>query len=81
MKDDDFILRCRKLYWADSEFVDRVINKPIRIRELSEADITFLIKELDRRLCQYAEKVRFERENNLVDYSPIKKRLDERKGY
>ncbi len=69
-------LKSKKVYWnPNDKIIQRVLESDVDVLNINKNDLVHLIKELDRRLLQLWDKVSFERENELVDYSPIKRKL------
>ncbi|WNO10607.1 hypothetical protein [Teredinibacter sp. KSP-S5-2] len=64
-------LKSAEIYWNpdDSKINSILSNGEVEIENMNKEDIEYLVKELDRRLCQLWDKVAFERDNGLVDYS------------
>lgn len=60
-------LRSVNIYWnPDDENIKAIINDgEIKIKDMEAKDIEYLIKELDRRLIQLWDKVKYDRENGL----------------
>lgn len=75
-------LRSSKIFWDRSNpLLDDILDRGhpdhedgLVIKALHPSELELLIKELDRRLVQYADKVAFEAENDLADYTPISER-------
>lgn len=68
-------LRSSKIYWdPDDKIMGSILsnNGRVELEQLSASDLTHLVRELDRRLIQYADKCKYERDNSLVDYSKVK---------
>lgn len=60
-------LRSKSIYWSpDNKRIETILRQDVE--SLSEKDKVYLIKELDRRLIQFWDKVAYERKNNLVNY-------------
>jgi hypothetical protein len=63
-------LRCTRAYWAEGAVKDLLQKPP---EELTQEEAILVMRELDRRFLQLWDKVTFEREHKLIDYSPIMK--------
>ncbi|AME28651.1 hypothetical protein [Burkholderia sp. PAMC 26561] len=63
-------LRSAKAYWS-SDRPDVLSALKVAPELLSNADLVHLIRELDRRFIQLWDKVTFERDHDLVDYSRL----------
>jgi len=74
MADDDNVplLKCRQVFW-DPNNVEIIAALKVAPQHLPKQTLVRLVKELDRRLMQMQDKVAFEREHNLVDYTSIEK--------
>jgi hypothetical protein len=62
------------VYWADDE-LKALSNKTID--EMSNDELKFILKQLDRRFIQLWDKVVFERVNDVTNYEKIKERNDD----
>lgn len=63
-------LRSKDAFWHDSDIVE-LLKKDLKY--LNEEELRTLVSELDRRFMQLWDKVVFEREHELVDYSKLNK--------
>jgi hypothetical protein len=62
------VLRSQKAYW-DAGRPDVIAALKLPPEMLSREDLLQLVRELDRRFVQFADKIAFEAEHKLVDYS------------
>lgn len=63
-------LRSAKAYWSPDR-PDIIAALKVAPEVMCNADLVQLIRELDRRLIQLWDKVTFERDHDLVDYSRL----------
>lgn len=65
-------LKSKNAYWDEGrpEIIESLNQNP---KNLEKDALVALVLELDRRFMQLWDKVKFERENNLVDYEKLKK--------
>lgn len=75
-KPEIFKMKSDKLFWdQDDELMHSLVAKSkegkLDLSLLLPNELKHMIKELDRRLTQYGDKVEFEHKNGLVDYVPI----------
>lgn len=61
--------RTRDIYWDSNKVPD--LMDAMKDRELDKDEIEFMLKEFDRRLIQFWDKVEFERKHGLVDYTKL----------
>lgn len=63
------ILRSKDIHWREEDEVIKKIMGNGVLEEVPSEDLFHLVKELDRRTVQLWDKVSYEREKGLVDYS------------
>lgn len=63
-------LRSQKAYW-DAGRPDIIAALTVPPEAMSRADLIQLVREFDRRFMQMVDKVDFEREHDLVDYTKL----------
>ena len=63
------MLRSANAPWHDTE-IPTLLRQPLDT--LSQDQLIVLVKELDRRFMQLWDKVVFERDHGLVDYTKLK---------
>lgn len=63
-------LKAVKAHWDEGKVKELLQKAP---EELTQDEALLVMRELDRRFMQLWDKVTFEREHSLVDYSKLKK--------
>ena len=63
-------LKAGKAHWDEGKVKELLKKAP---EELTQEEALLVMRELDRRFMQLWDKVSFEREHGLIDYSKLKK--------
>lgn len=62
------------VFWDPNDGLINILREKddVEIADLEPEQLWHLIKELDRRFVQLWDKVKFERDHSLVDYTPLR---------